>query len=184
MNLWTSLQCNWSVIILIVQNNEKKYSYILFSFSFDAVGFKSLADVVLISIGILPRHFMVKRMKISPLKTLKEMLSRRNCWVSILLQMRRFPHQNPLYISWLILLVVCYLLVSCVFSELNTSMPFLFRFLWRMVHMDTMFSLEKTRKDTFPSGLRFHRYFDKHFIELGCEFFHMYKYQFSAFILL
>jgi len=41
-----------------------------------------------------------------------------------------------------------------------------------------------TRKDTFPSGLRFHRYFDKHFIELGCEFFHMYKYQFSAFILL
>lgn len=33
-----------------MQNNEKKYSYILFSFSFDAVGFKSLADVVLTSI--------------------------------------------------------------------------------------------------------------------------------------
>lgn len=32
-----------------MQNNEKKYSYILFS-SFDAVGFKSLADVVLTSI--------------------------------------------------------------------------------------------------------------------------------------
>ncbi|KAH0707722.1 hypothetical protein KY285_010795 [Solanum tuberosum] len=26
-----------------------------------------------------------------------------------------------------------------------------------------------TRKDTFPSGLRFHRYFDKHFIELGLK---------------
>lgn len=32
-----------------MQNNEKKCSYIFFSFSFDVLGFKSLADVVLIS---------------------------------------------------------------------------------------------------------------------------------------
>lgn len=92
----------------------------------------------LLSLGILQKHYMV-RMKKKILLKITPVWKSQNCLVFI-----RFPMKR-------LRLLLKYFFIHCTFYMIFLIIRmFPFRFFWRVVHMDLMYNLVRTRKGTRP----------------------------------